>query len=173
MVDKIVNLRDISPLQSEITCLPFIILDEDFLLLERLHLEINRRHGDFQNRKIMQDAIFERHNLISNNRVALANEFERPVSEIYVENKLSKVLEDKGLYFQYLTTDLIVHLQDSRSRFKQSPIYFILSEDHKTWQQLVPNVDAQSSKPVEPVLNYGPKPVVWKTPYNQKPPTNS
>jgi hypothetical protein len=173
MVDKTVNLRDISPFQTEITCLPFTILDEDFLLLEKLHREITRRHGDFQNRKIMQDAIFERHNLITNNRVALANEYHRPVNEIYVENRLSKVFEEKGLYFQYLTTDLLVNLNDSRARFKQDPIYFILSEDQKTWQQLVPNVGKPSPQFAAPVLKYGPRPAPWVSPYSQKPPTNS
>jgi hypothetical protein len=141
MTNKTVQLLDISPFQQSIACLPFGIYDWGHQLLQDLYNEVARRHGDDDNRVIMMNALLARHQLISQNRYALANMHGKPQEKIQVYHLLSSVLEVNGKNVQFVYSDIYVPLHDAKMRLAQLPLCFILSEDLKTWKEIVLNAE--------------------------------
>jgi hypothetical protein len=141
MTEKTVQLLDISPLQHHLTCLPFGIYDWGHQLLQALHSEVARRHGDGPNRMMMANCLVSRFQLISQNRYGLANLHHKAPEDIQVYHLLSSVQEVDGKNVQFLYSDILVPLQDGKARFSQPPLCFILNEDLKTWKEIALSVE--------------------------------
>ncbi|HEX9136129.1 MAG TPA: hypothetical protein VF905_04180 [Nitrospirota bacterium] len=136
MTEKTVQLLDISPHQRNLTCLPFGIYDWSHQLLQALHNEVARRHGDDATRIMMANALVGRYQIVTQNRFGLANIHHKAPEQIQVYHLLSRVMEVEGQHVQYLYSDIIVPLHDAKLRLAQPPLCIILNEDLKTWKEI-------------------------------------
>lgn len=136
IADKVVNLRDISNLQRQITCLEFGIVDNDHMLIEKVHAEVGRRHKEHEHTNRILVELYERHRLISNNRFALSKMHEKDIEHIKVIHELTPVVNYQGKLLQLLISDITVPMHDGVARFSQPPLCFTVSEDFKTWTEI-------------------------------------
>jgi hypothetical protein len=136
IADKVVNLRDISKLQRQLTCLDFGIVDNDHMLIERVHTEVGKRHKEHEKSHSILVELYERHALISNNRYALSKMHEKEIDDIKVIHELTPVVNYQGKLLQLLISDITVPMHDGVARFSQPPLCFTVSEDFKTWTEI-------------------------------------
>ncbi len=138
MHNKFVKLQDISPIQRQLTGLPFGIYDYEHNLLDKLHLDINARHREHAEKQTVLDAIKDRHLLISQNRYSLSQAYMRDVGEIGVEHALTRLLIVNGKRLQFLMSDIFFQIADGPVRYNQLPLCFGVDEDLKTWLETIP-----------------------------------
>lgn len=136
MTDKYINLRDISPKQRQITCLPFGIIDKDSELIRRLYDAVYKQHKDHPNKPFILKALEDRHNGMLEKRFKLAKLHECEQEKLTVTHQLSGVLPFKNDYMQVLLSDIAIPLSDGFIRFRDQPICFFLNEEQTTWVKI-------------------------------------
>lgn len=141
MHDKYVKLQDISPLQDQLTGLPFGIYDLEHHLFNSLNVYVYHRHRDHDKKEEVLKAIRDRWFLINNNRAQLSKMYERAYESIGVINGLTRVIEIDQQRVQFLVSDIQFTISDSIVRYKQPPLCFRVDEDYKTWLETVQVVE--------------------------------
>ena len=136
MTSRSINLRDISRLQRELTCLPFGIHDDDHVLLNRIHEDVSLRHRDSPNKNLVLYELETRYKDVTQNRAWLSRAHEIPLSHVKVRHELTPVVKHDDRYIQLLISDVLTPLHDSQMSHKLPPLCFTLSEDFKIWMAI-------------------------------------
>lgn len=136
MNSRSINIRDISRLQRELTCLPFGIYDDDHVLLNRIYEDVNRRHREHKDRNMVLHELETRYKDITQNRAWLSRAHEIPLSQVKVRHELTPVVKHDDRYIQLLISDIATPLHDSLMFHKLPPLCFTLSEDFKIWMAI-------------------------------------
>jgi len=130
---RYVNVRDLSPLQRELTGLPFGLYSEENEFLKKLFVYVERFNHSEDKGEILF-VLHGRYELMMQNAYSLAYNLMREEKDVRILNQLSPVID--GAYdtkFQLLQSEIAVDIDDSTVRYKQPGLIFILGEDNQTW----------------------------------------
>lgn len=138
---RFIHIRDLSPLQRELTGLPFGLYAEDNEFLKKIHNYVNRFHRSEDKGEILF-VLEQRYMLMEQNAYSIAQSFMREEKEMHILNQLTPLIEGEGgVKFQVLKTDIAVDLEDSTVRFTQPAQIFIVGEDNHTWTKTALRVE--------------------------------
>lgn len=130
---RYIHIRDLSPMQRELTGLPFGLHDDGDMLLKKLHEYVYRRHHSEGKDEILA-VLAERYKVMWFNTQGLAQSYERDPTTVKMNIALSPLMDSEfGEKFQLLTTDISFDISDSKIRFTQPAQVFIVGEDNHTW----------------------------------------
>jgi hypothetical protein len=130
---RFIHIRDLSPLQRELTGLPFGLYSDENEFLRKLYNYVAHYHRAEDKEEVMF-VLQTRYQAMVQNAYSLAQTFMRKPEDMHILNQLSPLIEgEHGVKFQLLQTDIAVDIEDSVIRFKQPGQVFIVGEDNHTW----------------------------------------
>lgn len=146
MAVKTIKLRDCVSIDNLVN-LPFDIVDADGYLIPRIHDEISRRFGSHENSPIMLKMLEERNELLTHN-YNMISKAHGSIGETKMRYLLTRMITFEDMLVQILVVDLCAPLHDCYSRFRLYPMALVLSEDFKTWKEIV-QLDAKQCGALE------------------------
>lgn len=130
---RYINIRDLSPLQRELTGLPFGLYSEENEFLRTLYNYVAKFHHSEDIGEVLF-VLQQRYELMVQNTYSLTQGLVREEKDVHIRNQLTQVIDDgHGVKFQLLQTDIVVDLDDSSARYTQPGQVFIVGEDNHTW----------------------------------------
>uniref|UniRef100_A0AAU7PFE8 Uncharacterized protein n=1 Tax=Burkholderia phage vB_BgluM-SURPRISE13 TaxID=3159457 RepID=A0AAU7PFE8_9VIRU len=140
---RYIHIRDLSPLQRELTGLPFGLYSDENEFLRKLYDYVARYHRTEDKDEVLF-VIQSRYQVMVQNAYSIAQSFMREPNEVHILNQLSPlIVGEYGVNFQLLQTDISVDIEDSTIHFRQPGQVFIVGEDNHTWIKTALRVEQQ------------------------------